>query len=222
MNMKKKIFYPVFIKCLSFISDPFWRFVYEDLAYGRCPYGLYLQKNYLCCGIKNKEFTYKIETDKDPEELFNDTYGLLKNRVGILSEKEKLIQRDKVLKNRLSDNKRDEWHNVKKKMIRDTLLENFVLNKSNEFALSMNVCKKVLALVIIGLMFKTLNSKDVCYSDGFIQDINGFVFQPKRVLITKNIYMNRGARCGEEEGSIVKSLHSYWPLYLQEVLAVGK
>ena len=111
--MKKQIFYPVFIKCLSFISDPFWRFVYEDLAYGRCPYGLYLQKNYLCCGIKNKEFTYKIEPDKDPEELFNDTYGLLKNRLGILSEKEKLIQRDKVLRNRLSDNKRDVWHNVK-------------------------------------------------------------------------------------------------------------
>lgn len=219
--MKKTIFYPVFIKCLSFINDPFWRFVYEDMAYGKCPYGLYLQKNYLCCSVKNKEFTYKLEADKEIEEIYNDTYNLLKYRVGILSEKEKLIQREKVLRNRLSL-KKDEWQNVKKKMIRDTLLENFVLNKSNEFALSMNVSKKVLALIIIGLMFKTLNSKNIIYSDGFIKDITGFVFQPKKVLVTKNIYMNKSQRCCEEDNFSIKQMSSFWPVYLNDISVITK
>jgi hypothetical protein len=65
------------------------------MAYGKCPYGLYLQKNYLCCSVKNKEFTYKLEPEKETEEIYNDTYHLLKFRVGILSEKEKLIKREK-------------------------------------------------------------------------------------------------------------------------------
>jgi len=219
--MKKTIFYPIFIKCLSFINDPFWRFVYEDMAYGKCPYGLYLQKNYLCCSVKNKEFTYKLEPEKETEEIYNDTYHLLKFRVGILSEKEKLIQREKVLRNRLSL-KKDEWQNVKKKMIRDTLLENFVLNKSNQFLLSMNVSKKVLSLIIIGLMFKTLNSKNIIYSDGFIQDITGFVFQPKRVLVTKNIYMNKSQRCSEEDNFSIKQMGSFWPVYLNEISIITK
>jgi hypothetical protein len=219
--MKKTIFYPIFIKCLSFINDPFWRFVYEDMAYGKCPYGLYLQKNYLCCCMKNKEFTYKLELEKPIEEIYNDTYNLLKFRVGILSEKEKLIQREKVLRNRLSL-KKDEWQNVKKKMIRDTLLENFVLNKSNQFFLSMTVSKKVLSLVIIGLMFKTLNSKDIIYSDGFIQDISGFVFQPKRVLVTKNIYMNKNQKSAEDESFIIKQMSTFWPIYLNEISIITK
>jgi hypothetical protein len=171
--------------------------------------------------MKNKEFTYKLELEKSVEEIYNDTYNLLKYRVGILSEKEKLIQREKVLRNRLSL-KKDEWQNVKKKMIRDTLLENFVLNKSNQFFLSMTVSKKVLSLVIIGLMFKTLNSKDIIYSDGFIQDISGFVFQPKRVLVTKNIYMNKNQKSVEDESFIIKQMSTYWPIYLNEISIITK
>jgi len=171
--------------------------------------------------MKNKEFTYKLELEKPIEEIYNDTYNLLKFRVGILSEKEKLIQREKVLRNRLSL-KKDEWQNVKKKMIRDTLLENFVLNKSNQFFLSMTVSKKVLSLVIIGLMFKTLNSKDIIYSDGFIQDISGFIFQPKRVLVTKNIYMNKNQKSAEDESFIIKQMSTFWPLYLNEISIITK
>lgn len=212
--MKKTLFYPIFLQCLNFITDPFWRFVYEDLAYGKCPYGLYLQKNYLCCSIKNKEFSYKIENHKSIDEIYNDTYSLLKNRVGILSEKEKLIQREKIQHLKFFD-KKDEWINVKKKMIRDTLLENFVLQKANSFFLSINVSKKVLSLVIIGLMFKTLNSKDIVYINGYIHDIKGFVFQPKRVLITKNVFLNKFQKNNDDD-NVSKYLHHYWSIYLNE------
>lgn len=217
--MKKNIYYPIFIKCLCYIYDPFWRFIYEDLAYGRCPYGLYLQKNYLCCCIKNKEFHYKIENDKSVEEIYNETYYLLKNRVGILSEKEKIIQRERVLKTRI--NKKEEWINVKKKMIRDTLLENFILKKSDTYMLSINVSKKILSLLIIGLMFKTLNAKDIIYKDGFIKDINGFVFQNKKVLITKNIYICKNNKINEEEEN-VRYLYNFWPAYINELLVFTK
>jgi hypothetical protein len=219
--MKKTIYYPVFIKCLSFIQDPFWRFVFEDLAYGKCPYGIYLQKNYLCCNMKNKEFSYRIENFKDAEDIYKETYSLLKNRVGILSEKEKLIQREIVFQSRIIK-KKEEWCNVKKKMIRDTLLENFVLQKSNSYQLSMNLSKKILSILIIGLMFKTINSKDIIYVDGYVKDINGFIFQPKKVLITKNVYVSKNSKIIEEENNQGRCIYNFWPIFLEEITIVSK
>lgn len=219
--MKKTIFYPIFIKCVSFIHDPFWRFIYEDLAYGKCPYGMYLQKNYLCCSLKNKEFSYKIENNKSCQEIYEETFKLMKFRVGLLSEKEKLIQKEKALRTRVVLLK-DDWSNIKKKMIRDTLLENFVLSKKMKFDLSMNVSKKVLSNLIIGLMFKTLNSKDIVYSNGFIQDIHGFHFQPKKVIISKNIYQNKNIKLYEEETPTIKYMYSYWNIFINDCLFLSK
>lgn len=218
----KKISYPIFLKCLGFIEDPFWRFVYEDMAYGRCPNGIYLHKNYLCCAMRQKEFSYKIEPEKTPEEVYQDTLQLLKHRVGILSDKEKLQQRQRVFKNRLV-NRKDDWVNVKKKMIRDTLLENFVLQKSSEYHLSIGIAKKILSILVIGLMFKTINSVDIEYHDGYIHGIQGFVFYPKKVLVTRNIYLNTrtGTRSHEDETGI-RSLCSLWPLYLNEISTIVK
>jgi len=217
----KKILYPIFLKCLGFIEDPFWRFVYEDMAYGRCPNGIYLHKNYLCCAMRQKEFSYKIEQEKTSEEIYQDTLQLLKHRVGILSDKEKLLQRQRVFKNRLV-NRKDDWVNVKKKMIRDTLLENFVLQKSSEYNLSIGIAKKILSILMIGLMFKTINSVDIEYHDGYIHSIQGFVFYPKKVLVTRNIYLNGRAGTRTHEDETIRSLCSLWPLYLNEISIILK
>ena len=79
MAIKKEILYPVFLECLQFINDAFWENIFEDLAYGKTPYGTYINKDFLCCNYKNKEFSYKIEK-KDPKTLYNDIYSLLGNK----------------------------------------------------------------------------------------------------------------------------------------------
>jgi hypothetical protein len=143
--------------------------------------------------------------------------------VGILSDKEKLVQRQQVYKNRLV-NRKDDWVNVKKKMIRDTLLENFVLHKSSEYSLSIGIAKKILSILIIGLMFKTINSVDIEYHDGYIHNIQGFVFYPKKVLVTRNIYLKTrsGMKSSQEDEPHVRSLCSLWPLYLHELGTIIK
>jgi hypothetical protein len=223
--MKKIIYYPIFIQCLVFITDPFWKYVYEDLACGICPYGLYLQKNYLCCNFKNKEFSYKIDQDKKIEEIYDETYKLLKIRVGLLSEKEKLSQRDKVIKSNKANlyKKREEWSDVKKKIIRDTLLESFIMQKTNHYNLSISVSQKILSMLVIGLLFKSINSKDIFFVDGNIKEINGFHFEPKKVVITKNIYHNKNTKAASN-GEIInnKVLNTYWVMYLNEIKNIIK
>ena len=95
----KKILYPIFLKLSCKMQDNFWRYVYEDLAYGRTPYGLYLQDDYLCCYIKNKEFSYKIT---DNESTLDELHDLLKKKAGILSEKDKIEDRDSLLNEKLT------------------------------------------------------------------------------------------------------------------------
>jgi hypothetical protein len=61
MPVKREIVYPVFLECCQYADDIFWENVFEDLAYGKPPYGTYISKGFLCCSFKNKEFSYKIE-----------------------------------------------------------------------------------------------------------------------------------------------------------------
>jgi len=219
MITKKTIQYPIFIKFLNFVTDPFWRFIYEDMAYARCPYGIYLQKNYLCCSIKNKEFIYKLEENKPILETYEEINSLFKMRVGLLSEKERITQKDSVIQYR---NKKDDWHNVKKKIIRETLLERYVMEKSIQYQLSMNVIHKMLCLLIIGLIFKTINSKDIIYQNGIIEKVHGFHFLPKKVFITKNILVHKMIKSMEEKEHQKKLLCNYWSLYLSDISSIAK
>ena len=47
-----ELVYPFFLKCCEYTDDIFWKFVFEDLAYGKSPYGTYITKNFLCCNYK--------------------------------------------------------------------------------------------------------------------------------------------------------------------------
>ena len=191
-HRKREIIYPFLLKAGSYANDNFWRFVFEDLSYGSCPYGVFLYKGNLCSNMKGKEFSYKLCPDKPSQDLFNDIYGLLKNKANILSDKDKLSEREKTNRSRLNDldKKEDGWQSVKKKMIRDTLVEQYVLNNTHLFHLTLNVAKQLLSFIIIGLMFKTIISNDIHYDNGYIKAINGFHYSPSLVLVTKKIFSN--------------------------------
>ena len=95
MPIKKEIVYPIFIECCKHATDIFWENIFEDLAYGKTPYGTYISKDFLSCKYKKKEFSYKIER-KLPELIYSEVYDLLSNKLGLLSNYEK-IKKKKVL-----------------------------------------------------------------------------------------------------------------------------
>lgn len=217
--MKKDIIYPVFLKCASFVQDTFWRYIYEDLSYGKCPYGLSLQKNHLACYSRGKEFSYKIDSDKPVEQIFQEVDVLLRERAGILSEKEKIMERAKLYRQRISlcKNNKEEWIHVKKKLIRDTLLEQYVLQNSCRYQIQSVLAKQVLSLLIVGLMFKTITAKDIVYQNGFITQIHGFSFEPHKVVITKDVIhcTNFVGASSVQNETTVKPLSTYWSIYLE-------
>ncbi len=117
MPIKKDIVYPIFIECCSYATDTFWETIFEDLAYGKTPYGTYISKDFLSCKYKKKDFSYKIER-KHPQIIYNEVYDLLANKLGLLSQQEK-NKKKKIfidMENNLKDSRKN-WNNIKKKKI---------------------------------------------------------------------------------------------------------
>ena len=188
MPIKKEIIYPIFLECYQFASDTFWENIFEDLAYGKTPYGTYINKNFLCCSYKNKEFSYKIER-KNPEDLYTDIYNLLTKKLGILSQKEKVKKRVDFhqTESRIKEF-RQEWANIRKKNIKDLLVERYVIDMKNKHSLTLKQTKYLLSILFIAIIFKVITSQDIQYSDGKIQHIDGIDFITKKIVIKKNIY----------------------------------
>lgn len=188
MVLKKEIIYPVFLECCQYADDAFWENVFEGLAYGKAPYGTYINKNFLCCSYKNKEFSYKIER-KESDELYNDIYNLLTNKLGILSNKEKIKKRTDFnnTESRIKEC-RQEWGNIRKKNLKDLLVERYVVDMKNEHSLTIKQAKYLLSVLFIAIVFKVITSEDIEYSDGKIQNINGIEFSKKKIEIKRNIY----------------------------------
>jgi hypothetical protein len=188
MPIQKDIIYPIFFECCEFAADNFWKNIFEDLAYGKTPYGTYINKNFLCCSYKNKEFSYKIER-KDSQIIYNDIYNLLANKLGILSRKEKvkkLVAFHKT-ESRIKEF-RQEWGNIRKKNIKDLLVEKYVIDMKNTYCLTIKQAKYLLSVLFMAIVFKVITSKDIDYSDGKIQNIKGIEFSKKKIILKRNIY----------------------------------
>lgn len=188
MPVKHEIIYPFFAECYEYAQgDSFWINVFDDLAYGKPPYGTYISKDFLICSYKGKEFSYKIER-KDPEILYNEVYSLLTEKLGILSQKEKASKKiafseiEKSMKN-----SRQNWSSIRKKNIKDSLYEKYVLEMKSKYNLSIRQAKYLLSLIIILLMFKTITSKDITYSDERIVNISGIEFEEGKILLKRPI-----------------------------------
>lgn len=105
----------------------------------------------------------------------------------------------------------------KKKLCRDILLENFVIQKSIQFQLSRNVSIHLFSLILIGLVFKVLTIRDFVISGNHIVEINGFLFQPGRVFVTKHLFKNtHKSRYTPHHSEYPGLMSSYWGSYLQD------
>lgn len=216
MPIKKEILYPVFLECVQCSEDTFWKNTFEDLAYGKPPYGTYISKNFLTCGYKDKEFSYKIER-KNPDILYKDIYKLLTKRLGILSNKEKIRKKVEFYKyERQLKNSRYTWKSIMKKNIKDVLIERYVLKKKKEFNLSSKQSKFLLSLIIISMIFKAITNSDIEYSNGEITNINGIKFTDKHIVIKRNIYKNNIC-ITEENDNKKKYMIDYWPKFLKNL-----
>lgn len=188
MNTKKEIVYPIFLDCIQYTDDIFWENIFEDLSYSKTPYGTYISKDCFCCNYKTKEFNYKIEK-KDPRILYNDITNLLIKKLGLLSQKDKIKKKVDfhIIEEEIKEG-RKLWSNIRRKNIKDLMIENFVIAMKNKYNLNIKQAKYLISVIFIGMVFKIITIKDIDYRNGIVYSINGIEFASKQVILNKNIY----------------------------------
>lgn len=181
MSPSKEIIYPIFLECCKYTTDIFWENIFEDLAMGKAPYGTYICKNFLCCNQKKKEFTYKIEK-KDVYTLYIDIYSLLSEKVGILSAHEKLKKKKicSEYQELVRDNQK-KWNDIRKKNIKELLIELFVIKMKKTWSLTLKQTKYLLSIIMLGLILKIISSQDIIYENAEILSIRGITFEEHKI-----------------------------------------
>jgi hypothetical protein len=188
MPIKKEIIYPIFLECCQFTNDIFWENIFEDLAYGKTPYGTFISKDFICCNYKDKEFSYKIEK-KNPEQLYNDIYLLLAKKLGLLSQRDKLKKKIDFynIEEEIKEGRKN-WSSIRKKNIKDLLIENYVIDMKNKYLLSIKQSKYLLSIIFIAMVFKVITVKDIHYENGKIEHIDGIELKKKQINVKRDIY----------------------------------
>ena len=199
--MKKEIIHPIFLQLASIMEDTFWKYIYEDLSYGKCPYGIYIQNEYLCCFIKGKEFSYRI--NESNEKSCEEIHHLLKHKAGILSEKEKIQQKEDFFqKTKKSDKKF-----INKKFLRENLIQNFVLRNGKKYNIRMEHQKHLISFIYVAFLFKSITLQDVFFENDEIESIDGIEFHPQKVIVKKKMFSNSNISTPVEEEKKINILH---------------
>ena len=206
--MKKEITYPIFLKLASVQEDTFWKYIYEDLSYGKCPYGIYIQNDYICSFIKGKEFSYHFD---NKEEHLQEIHNLLKNKAGILSEKEKIQQKeDFFLK------KNNEKKFINKKFLRENLIQNFVIEQGKTFNIGAEHKRNLISFLYNAFLFKVIQINDIEFNNGEIISINGIEFRPQQIIIQKKLFQNNFVLNTIEEEKKT-NIYQLWFQYISEL-----
>lgn len=202
-----KVLHPIFLEFTHHIKDEYWKLLYEDMAFGKFPNGVYLQKNHFCCYCKGKEFS--VDLIPKNFSVFTQIHSLLSNDLGIRSEKEKLVLKESIIHSQtVKDPKR---------LIKDVSLTSFIIKKGEVHNLPDNIICKIFSLFIVGFMFKTLLLKDVVFCGNEIKDIRGFTFAERKVRINKNIMELRKPHVvvsSPSRNEHNQLMSSYWQKYI--------
>ena len=219
MTTKKEIIYPIFINCCKYTKDIFWENIFEDLAYGKTPYGTYISKNFLCCSYKKKEFNYKIE-EKHPKTLYNEIYNLLNKKLGLLSHEERITKKKDFIDTEENiKESRKNWNDIKKKNIKDLLIELYVSRMKYNYELTIKQSRYLYSVISLAMIFKIITQDDIEYKNGHIKKINGIDFDKKQIIIKKNIYNLDYSNISSSYNTLQerKLLSDNWEKYLKEV-----
>jgi len=188
MPIKKEIIYPIFLECCPHAKNAFWENIFEDLAYGKTPYGTYISKEFLCCSYRKKDFSYKIER-KPSIQVHTEVYNLLTNKLGLFSPQERTQHKKEFedLENTMRYS-RDDWSSIRKKNVKELLVELFVTRMKNKHSLTLKKARYLLSIIFMAMIFKVITSSDIEYNDGQIQSIKGISFSKNKIIVECDLY----------------------------------
>jgi len=217
LKFHSEITQPIFLKCCQYTVDKFWDKIFDDLAYGKMPFGVYFSRGFLCCSGKTTECVQVIE-HQNPKLIHDKVYNFLNEKVGILSPTEKLNKQKEVeIIGQQNKDKRCNWVDIKKKNVKDLLIERFATNMKSLHNLTIKQTQYLISVIGMALMFKSITSKHIEMNDMVIQNIEGITFKKCEIIFDLDLYNTDSDKsmCSQEINK--KSMIDHWVKYLFEL-----
>jgi hypothetical protein len=180
----KELMYPFLLECIAFTTDPYWKSIFEELAYCSPPYSTYISKDVIICNIKDREFAYKIQR-KSPEILYNEISDIFRKKLGLSSPSEILSNKNNICH---CEELYDDWAMIKKKNIRKMLVERYLIEMKNKYSLSVQQTRFLDDIIFLSLILRVLLPVHIIINKGVIENIVGITFEMGKINVNYNMY----------------------------------
>jgi hypothetical protein len=224
-----KIVNPNFVEYIDYVSDPFWKEIFENASKGKFPKGFFYKDGVLSYRKKNTP-VLQIPADKYNATLLCLDYfrniGDMKSAIDLEAE----------LETRSSlENVSVIWMDAKHKTINPSLIRQYVTMKHEELGLNSKTATQFRTVINMGFFLGCLDSSSVVFKDSKIDDIKGviydkennkFILDPSilnkiKIPKTKNItleadYLNPQKKVGDKYIDSI-NLKSIWLNYVENL-----
>ncbi len=181
---RKELIHSVFLECAKNVIDEEWINLYEDLAYGKCPKGLFMIGCCLNSSNKKNPLKYNFE-GKTVQEITSELHPLIIEKTTFRSERDiKNINRNsEKIKDKIRSLKNiSKFSDIKKKKTREILLDLFMIRMKEKYTLTDVEIKQLRKQIITGFAYKYFASSNVIYKSEAIQYIKGLEFDKEKRL----------------------------------------
>jgi len=178
MTFQKNIKYPTFIYCLKYLeNDLFWKNIFEDLIYGKTPLGFFINKDIIYTDKKDDSFPLTY-LSQNFEHFCKDLISFFSQKIKSV----KLIHTNIKIQN---------WASIRKKAIKDMLVESFVLKMKYQHDLTIEQTRYLKSILLIAILFKILNINDIIIEHNCIQSIKGIVITKNKIDLSNHLFINK-------------------------------
>jgi CRISPR/Cas system-associated exonuclease Cas4 (RecB family) len=218
-NGKNNILYPIFLECIQYTNDDFWKNLFEELSYGKCHKSIYISNGTIYSSNKKKSFSYIIpeSKNKNSQEVFTDIRKLLMENTSICSAIDISTKKEELKENQIDDEITDDtsWGEIRKKNLREIFLIKYSVNMKKKYKLSWAVTRQLYSMIQVGFIYKTIVSKDVNFHNKQIENIEGIEYD-KELKRFVNHFADNDPKEKEEEYEDNNSnyLYYYWDRYV--------
>ncbi len=177
---KKETLYPIFTKCATLTSDTFWKSFFEDLACGKYPKNIYIDNGNIKSSGKKTWLSYNFENET-PQDIIDNLCPLLIDKGNVCSKidkKQKKISLEKSQKNKTNDYKT--WSSIRKKAAKEVYIGKFVESEQKKKKLTTIEAAKLLDIISLGILVKTINNSDIIIDNGKITEIKSLKYDSEK------------------------------------------
>jgi hypothetical protein len=187
--MTRDVIYPVFLNCCQHTVDKYWENVFKELAFGNTPYGSYIHNMTFNCKASNGVIISILIDENNVKKTHDDIYNAIKTHLNILSPSERIqAQQDfNIIEDEMKKN-RDVWSDIKRKNIKDVLIDIFVIKMSEKYNLGIYKSRYLRSMIQTGILFKAIDTHDIIMENGNITQINGITFENGNLHINLDLY----------------------------------